>query len=287
MPELLGAKLVFIDVDPHSYNLDATALAAKVNANTRAIIPVGLYGQPADMEQINHIAAKASSQYGTQIYVIEDGAQSLGGTCKGKQSCNLSSLATTSFFPAKPLGAYGDAGAVFTNNDRIATKIKALRVHGGLERYKHQYIGLNARCDSVQAAILSVKLAHFPQEILLREEKAQQYNAGLNHLDLVLPQIAQGFTSSWAQYSIQVENRADFIAYLTAAKIPCAIHYPLAVHLQPCFAKYGFTQGDFPVAEDLSQKVVSLPFSPYLLAKHQEYIISTIKKYFSHEQSNV
>jgi UDP-2-acetamido-2-deoxy-ribo-hexuluronate aminotransferase len=281
MPALLGAKLVFIDVDPHSYNLDIKELQTKVNAHTRAIIPVGLYGQPAAMEQINQIAAKAAGQYGSEIHIIEDAAQSLGGTYKGTQSGNLSSLATTSFFPAKPLGAYGDAGAVFTNNDQLATKIKALRIHGGLERYQHQYIGLNGRCDSVQAAILSVKLAHFPQEIILREKIAQKYHTGLQNIDIVLPRIADGFTSSWAQYSIQVTDRESFIAHLNAAKIPCAIHYPLAAHLQPCFAKYGFTQGDFPVAEALSHKVVSLPFSPYLPGAQQDYIISVIQDYFS------
>ena len=280
MPALLGAKIVFTEIDAANYNMLTADIVNKISAKTRAIIPVGLYGQPADMDAINHIAKQGMEKFNQKIYVIEDAAQSLGATYQGKQSGNLSLLAITSFFPSKPLGAYGDAGAIFTNDDDLAKKIVVLREHGQVARYCHTYIGINGRCDAMQAAILSVKLKNFAQEISIRQKIAAQYTQALSGLNLATPKIDTGVTSSWAQYTIRIATREKFIQYLSAAKIPTAIHYPQPLHLQPCFKKYDYVLGNFPTAEKLAMEVVSLPFSAYLTTEAQGYIIKTIQAYW-------
>lgn len=268
---LLGAKAVFVDIDESSYNIDASKIEDAITTRTKAIIPVGLYGQCADMDSINEIAKRRN------LIVIEDACQSFGATYKGKKSCNLSSIACTSFFPSKPLGAYGDGGAIFTSDDELATKIKMLLNHGQNERYKHRYIGINGRLDTIQAVILDIKLKHFEKERILREEIGSRYTSMLKEADVITPKIGDGYTSVYAQYSIRVKDRESFVAKLNTASIPTAIHYPLPLHLQEAFKDLGYKKGDFPLSEKISNEIVSLPMSPFLTKETQEYIVNTIK----------
>jgi len=268
----LGAKAVFVDIDEKTYNIDVSKIEAKITDKTKAILPVSLYGQCADMDEINKIA-KAHGN----IPVIEDACQSFGATYKDKKSCNLSTIGCTSFFPSKPLGAYGDGGAIFTNDEKLASKIKMLLNHGQNERYKHKYIGINGRLDAIQAAVLNVKLKYFDTEVKQREEIAQRYTQLLKGLDIVTPYIESYNTSVYAQYSIRVQNRENFVSKLNKNDIPTAIHYPLALHLQEAFSYLGYKQGDFPVSEKVSKEIVSLPMSPYLTKEQQDFIINTIK----------
>ncbi|BCD60631.1 MULTISPECIES: DegT/DnrJ/EryC1/StrS aminotransferase family protein [unclassified Nitratiruptor] len=265
----LGAIPVFVDIDEKTYNIDPTKIEEKITSKTKAIIPVSLYGQPADMDEINKIAQR----YG--LIVIEDGAQSFGAEYKGKKSCNLSHIGCTSFFPSKPLGCYGDGGAVFTNDERIAKKIDILKNHGQTKRYEHELIGLNARLDAIQAAILRIKLKHFPQEIEDRITIATRYTKALQEY-VVTPLVKADRTSVYAQYSIQVQNRDEVCKKLNEKGIPTAIHYPKPLHLQKAFSNLGYKLGDFPVAEKVSQHIMSLPMSPFLQKEQQDYIIDSL-----------
>lgn len=268
---LLGAKAVFADIDEATYNIDASKIEDLITTRTKAIIPVSLYGQCADMHEINDIASRYN------LTVIEDACQSFGATYKGKKSCNLSSIACTSFFPSKPLGCYGDGGAIFTSDDELASKIKMLLNHGQNERYKHRYIGINGRLDAMQAAVLNVKLAHFEDELKARDEISKRYNDALKDADVVLPTIKDDRDSVYAQYSIRVEDREAFVAKLSARSIPTAVHYPLPLHLQEAFSPLGYKEGDFPISERVSKEIVSLPMSPFLTKEEQEFIIEAIK----------
>lgn len=267
----LGAKPVFVDIDETTYNIDPSLIDEKITERTKAIIPVSLYGQPADMDEINEIAVK----YG--VPVIEDACQSFGAVYKGKKSCNLSTLSCTSFFPSKPLGCYGDGGAVFTNNEEMAEKIKSLRVHGQTKRYHHKYVGLNGRLDTLQAAILNVKMNHIEDEISKRHEIAAKYSEKLKNIDsLVVPFIKEARTSVFAQYSIRVKDRENVVAKLKEVGIPTAIHYPKPLHLQEAYSELGYGAGDFPVSELVSTQILSLPMSPFLSDEDQRYIINTL-----------
>lgn len=274
---LLGAIPVFVDVDEKTYNIDADKIAEKITSKTKAIVPVSLYGQTADMDKINAIAA----QSGQQIYIIEDAAQSLGATYHGKQSGNLSTLATTSFFPSKPLGCYGDGGAVFSQDEALATKIRSLHRHGETKRYEHQYVGINSRLDAIQAAILRIKLQHFPEEIQQRQIAADRYQQLLQSDNMVLPYIAENCTSVYAQYSIRVPDRERVITELKQHDIPTAVHYPKPIHLQPCFAHLGYKPGDFPIAETTAEEIMSLPMSAFITAEQQQYIAEHLLKVVS------
>lgn len=272
---LLGAKPVFVDIDPKTYNLSPSKLENAITSHTKAIIPVAIFGQMADMESINTIAKKYD------IPVIEDAAQSFGASQKasdGKtlKSCNVSTIATTSFFPSKPLGCYGDGGAVFTSNKALAQKIRYLLNHGQMRRYEHSFIGLNARLDALQAAILSVKLAHLDDEINRRQVIAKRYDERLK--DVTIPFIAAGNISAYAQYSIATpNNRAALIARLEAAHIPYAVHYPIPLHLQEVVCKAcPYKKGDFPVSEELCDNVLSLPFSAFLSQDEQDRVIEVV-----------
>jgi UDP-2-acetamido-2-deoxy-ribo-hexuluronate aminotransferase len=267
----LGAKSVFVDIDEESYNIDASKIEAVITDKTKAIIPVALYGQCADMDAINEIANRHA------IPVIEDACQSFGASYKGKKSCNLSTIGCTSFFPSKPLGAYGDGGAIFTSDDALAEKLRMLLNHGQNERYKHKYIGMNGRLDAVQAAVLNVKLKYFEKEVKTREETGARYNALLADADVITPKIAEGNSSVFAQYSIRVKDRESMVEKLTAKEIPTAVHYPLPLHLQEAFSDLGYTVGDFPVSEKVSNEIMSLPMSPYLTQEEQDYIVESIK----------
>jgi len=267
----LGATAVFVDIEEDTYNIDASKIEDAITEKTKAIMPVSLYGQCADMDTINEIAQKHS------LPVIEDACQSFGATYKGKKSCNLSTIGCTSFFPSKPLGAYGDGGAVFTNDDELATKIRMLLNHGQNERYKHKYIGINGRLDAIQAAVLNVKLKHFNKEVKLRDEIGSRYSDLLEDADVITPKIAKENTSVYAQYSMRVKDREAMVEKLTKAEIPTAIHYPLALHLQEAFKDLGYKKGDFPVSEMVSNEIMSLPMSSYLNETQQDFIVKNIK----------
>ncbi|WP_281950471.1 DegT/DnrJ/EryC1/StrS family aminotransferase [Nitrosophilus kaiyonis] len=267
----LKAKPVFVDIDEKTYNIDPSKIEEKITDKTKAIIPVSLYGQPADMDEINNIAKKYN------LTVIEDGAQSFGAEYKGKKSCNLSHIGCTSFFPSKPLGCYGDGGAVFTNDEKIAKKIAMLKNHGQSKRYEHDIIGLNARLDAIQAAILLVKLKYFPYEIEKRIEIGQRYTKFLSDY-VTTPYVKEDRTSVYAQYSIRVDRRKEIINKLNTAGIPTAIHYPKPLHLQKAFEYLGYKKGDFPVSEKISQEILSLPMSPFLKIDDQDYVINTLIK---------
>ncbi len=267
----LGALPVFVDIDQETYNIDPDLIEQVITERTRAILPVSLYGQPADMQEINDVAARY------QLPVIEDAAQSFGATYHSRSSCNLSQLACTSFFPAKPLGCYGDGGAVFTSQEELAQKIECLRVHGQNERYQHKYLGLAARMDTIQAAVLLTKLRHYPEEIKMRQKVASVYNELLRDLAIV-PVLKNDRTSIWSQYSIRVKDRDQVRAGLQQAGIPTAVHYPLPLHLQECFAYLGYKRGDFPRAEAISNEILSLPMNPFLSREEQEYIALNFRK---------
>jgi len=267
---LLGARPMFVDIDPHSYNIDAGLIEAVITARTRAIMPVSLYGQCADMDPINALAARHG------LTVIEDAAQSFGATYHGRRSCGLSTVACTSFYPAKPLGCYGDGGACFTDDDELATRMKQIRDHGQDRRYHHVRIGINGRLDTLQAAILLAKLAIFPDEVAARQTAAARYDALLTASGLAAPRLATGNTSVYAQYTVEVDDRDEVQATLAAAGVPTAVHYPVPLHLQPAFSHLGLGPGSFPVAERAASRVLSLPLHPYLAAHEQEAAIASL-----------
>lgn len=254
---LVGATPVYVDIDPHTYLLDPQLLAAAITPNTKAIIPVSLYGQCADMDAINVIAARH------QISVIEDAAQSLGATYKNKKSCAVSDIACTSFFPSKPLGGYGDSGACFTNNDELAHRLRLVVNHGQQNRYHHVAIGMNGRMDTLQAAILLEKLAIFDEEIEARQTVADWYRAALPEF-MMPPVIAPHNRSVYAQYTVQVDDRERIQRVLNEAGIPTAVHYPVGLHQQPVVANIMHETVSFPITERCAQRVMSLPFHPYL-----------------------
>lgn len=261
----LGAIPVFVDIDEKTYNIDASLIEEKITSKTKAIMPVSLYGQPSDMDQIQNIATKYN------LKVIVDGAQSFGATYKNKTDSTLGDISTTSFFPAKPLGCFGDGGAVFTSNEDLAIKMKQLRVHGQNKRYHHKYIGMGGRLDTLQAAILNVKLKYYSKDLKLRQEVASKYNEALGS-NLILPYIEKSSTSAWAQYSVRVSNRDELQAKLKEKGIPTAVHYPKPLHLQECFEYLGYKKGDFPISEIVSNEIMSLPMNPYLKDDEIEYI---------------
>ena len=256
----LGAIPVFVDIDEKTYNIDVSKIEDKITSKTKAIMPVSLYGQPADMDAIQAIANKHN------LKVIIDGAQSFGSTFNGKTDSNLGDISTTSFFPAKPLGCFGDGGAVFTNSEELATKIKQLRVHGQNRRYHHKYIGLGGRMDTIQCAIVNVKLKHYKKDLALRQEVALKYSEKLKMKSekLVLPFVDKRATSAFAQYSVRVQNRDEVQVRLKEQGIPTAVHYPMPLHLQECFEYLGYSKGDFPISELVSTEIMSLPMNPYL-----------------------
>jgi len=274
---LLGAKPVYVDIDPRTYNLDPALLEAAITPRTKAIIPVSLYGQCADFDAINAIAAKHG------IPVIEDAAQSFGATYKGRKSCNLSTIACASFFPTKPLGCYGDGGAIFTNDDDLAKVMRQIARHGQERRYHHIRVGVNSRLDTIQAAILLPKLAVLGQELLQRQGVADRYSellqthpvtdADQSYLSVITPHLEPYNTSAWAQYTIQVSNREVLQEKLNQAGRPTAVHYPIPMNKQPAVADFS-TQ--LPVGDAVAQQVMSLPMHPYMNNEDQNSIASHI-----------
>lgn len=294
---LLGATPVFVDIDEATYNIDPERLESAIEAllaadpgrhplpsgvsslsglKPRGIIAVDLFGLPADYDRINAIADRQG------LFVIEDAAQSFGAEANGKKACSLAGMACTSFFPAKPLGAYGDGGMCFTDSDGLAEAMQSLRVHGkGHHKYDNVRIGINGRLDTIQAAILLAKFEIFGEEIDLRQKVARSYSERLrSQPSLIAPQIPAGYLSAWAQYSIlanDATHREQLQDRLKQNGIPTAIYYPKPLHLQTAFASLGYRAGDLPRSEDYAQRIFSLPMHPYLTAEEQDKITSLLK----------
>lgn len=265
---VLGATPVYVDVNPKTYNLDVEKLEAAITPRTKAIIPVSLYGQCADFDAINTIAAKYN------LPVIEDAAQSFGATYKGRKSCNLSTVACTSFFPSKPLGCYGDGGAIFTNDEELAKVIRQIARHGQDRRYHHVRVGMNSRLDTLQAAILLPKLEILDDEMQARQRVAETYTKLFNETGVnTTPCIEAHNQSAWAQYTIQVESRDDVQAKLKERGIPTAVHYPIPLNKQPAVAD---ANAVLPVGDAVAERVMSLPMHPYLTIEAQEKIVTAL-----------
>jgi UDP-2-acetamido-2-deoxy-ribo-hexuluronate aminotransferase len=257
MIKLLGAKPIFVDIDPQTYNIDPTKISLAITINTKLILPVSLYGQCADMDAINAIAKQHN------LPVLEDGAQSFGAVYNGKKSCNLSTLGCTSFFPSKPLGCYGDGGAIFTNDKLLAKMVRDISLHGQDRRYSHSRIGINGRLDTIQAAILLAKFEIFPDEVARRNRVGEKYTSCINTLQpsIITPEIRPNCTTVYSQYSIMVSNREQLINKLKKINIPTTIHYPTPIYRQPPFY---VDKPNFPITEETAKKIVSLPMHPYL-----------------------
>lgn len=267
---LLGAKPVYVDIDPRTYNLDPTQLEAAISPRTKAIIPVSLYGQCADFDAINVIANKYS------IPVIEDAAQSFGATYKGRNSCNLSTIATTSFFPSKPLGCYGDGGAIFTSDDELAVVLRQIARHGQDRRYHHIRVGVNSRLDTIQAAILLEKLEIFSEELSLRQGLAKKYDDLFKEESIILSPYVEPFNNSaWAQYTVRIQDRDVFKEKLSNIGIPTAIHYPIPLNIQPAVADAARW---LPIGDAVAKDVLSLPMHPYLTDDNQKKLAREVKK---------
>lgn len=265
---VLGAKPVCVDINPRTYNMDPSLVEAAITSKTRAIVPVSLYGQCADMDRINAVAKKHG------LPVIEDAAQSFGATYKGHKSCNLALIGATSFFPSKPLGCYGDGGALFTDDDELATIMRQVSRHGQDRRYHHIRVGLNGRLDTLQAAILLAKLSLFDEEIKKRIEIGTRYSALLGG-KVETPYIEAFNTCVYAQYTIATDRRDQVAATLKAVGIPTAIHYPLPIHQQPAFASSGAVLSNSEIA---ATRVLSLPMHPYLDRDTQQAIVGEVLK---------
>jgi UDP-2-acetamido-2-deoxy-ribo-hexuluronate aminotransferase len=266
---LLGAKPVYVDVDARTYNLDPTLLEAAITPRTKAIVPVSLYGQCADYDAINAIAARHG------ITVIEDAAQSFGATYKGRKSCNLTRIACTSFFPSKPLGCYGDGGAIFTSDDELAKVMRQIARHGQDRRYHHIRVGVNSRLDTLQAAILIPKLALLDEEMEKRQQVARHYTQLLSQTGVAsTPFVELHNHSAWAQYSIQVSARDHVQERLKLADVPTTVHYPTPLNKQPAVAD---ATALLPVGDAVAQRVLSLPMHPYLTAIDQQTIVVVLQ----------
>ena len=273
---LLGATPVFVDVLPGTFNMDPDLIEGVISPNTRAIMPVSIYGQCADMTRINNIAQKHN------LPVIEDAAQSFGATHHGLRSGGLSTIGCTSFFPSKPLGCFGDGGAIFTDDDTLAEKMRQIRVHGQKVKHQHPLVGINGRLDTIQAAVLLEKLAIFPEECRLRHEIGRRYDELLADIsELTIPEIASGNQSVYAQYTVLTRDRDSLSASLKAEKIPSVTYYTKPLHLQGAFADLGHAAGFFPIAEKIARDCLSLPMSPYLSFEDQKRVAAGI---LSHQQ---
>lgn len=269
------ARPRFVDIDPQTFNIDPDKIEAAITPRTKAIMPVHLFGQSADMTRIMEIARKH------HLYVIEDNAQGIGCTWDGRMSCSFGDIGTLSFFPSKNLGAMGDAGMCLTNSDDLAAKLRQLRVHGENPKYYHKWVGLNSRLDTLQAAVLSVKLDALAEWSEKRRANAQFYNERLDAIpQLRTPYIAPQAVSIYNQYTLVCERRDELLKYLQAGEIGCAVYYPLALHLQECFAELGYQAGDFPVAEEMSAKVLSIPIYPELSDAQQQFVCDSIIEFY-------
>ena len=269
---LLGGVPVFVDVEPDTCNINANLIEAAITSRTKAIMPVSLYGQVADMDDINAIAARHGN-----IPVIEDAAQSFGASYKGRKSCNLSTFGCTSFFPSKPLGCYGDGGALFTNDDALAQAAREIRVHGQSARYTHTRVGVGGRMDTLQCAVVLAKLTRFEWELERRRVLGLSYGHALATLDLQCPTVRTDRDCVWGQYTVLVERRAEVQQALRDVGVPTAVHYPVPLHQQPAYARCG-AEAQCPVSEQLAARVMSLPMGPYLTEADLEKVVSALGK---------
>lgn len=279
---IINAIPVFVDIEPITFNMDVNKLESTITNKTKAIIVVSLYGHMANIEKINEIASKYN------LPVIEDGAQSFGATYKNKKSCSMSLIGTTSFFPSKPLGCYGDGGACFTNNKDLENKIRAIKNHGGIKRFQHKYIGLNGRLDTIQASILNVKLNYFEDTINKRNNCANFYTNNLKVLeskDFLLPKTINEYRSVWAQYSILAPNleiRNNIVEYLKSNKINASIFYPSPLHLQECFQYLKYKKGYLPITENICDRIFNLPCYGELSSEEKKYIVDTLLNFIKY-----
>jgi UDP-2-acetamido-2-deoxy-ribo-hexuluronate aminotransferase len=266
---LLGATPVFVDIEEGTCNIDVSKIESAITHKTRAIMPVSLYGQPPDMEEINVIAARHG------LTVIEDAAQSFGAEYRDRKSCNLSTIGCTSFFPSKPLGCYGDGGAIFTSDENLAKAMREIRVHGQEKRYFHTRIGVGGRMDTLQCAVVLAKLERFEWEVGQRLKIGARYNELLANK---VPVVAQrpDRTSVFAQYTVLVENREQVQEKLKAAGVPTAVHYPVPLHLQPAYKDHCRVHGGVGLAEEMSARVMSLPMGPDLAEIDQRQIVQAL-----------
>ncbi len=271
----LGAVPVFVDTDPSTYNIDVSKIASAVNKKTKAILPVHLYGQCADMDTILDVA-RANG-----IMVIEDAAQAIGAVYKGQNAGTMGNVGCFSFYPTKNLGGYGDGGLVTTNDDELARCIKILRVHGSEPKYYHSYIGINGRLDAIQAAVLSVKLEYLNDWSESRRWVASYYSEHLKALPIRLPKIESHNTHIFHQYVIATSQRDELIQYLKQQGIETAVYYPVPLHLQKCFEYLGYKEGDLPESEKASRETLALPIFPEITQKEQDYVIGHIKNFFA------
>lgn len=266
----LGAVPVFVDIESQTYNIDISQIEKAITKKTKAIMPVSLYGQMPDFDAINFIAEKHG------LYVIEDAAQGFGAKYKGRRSCSVSHIGCTSFFPAKPLGAAGDGGAVFTSDSDLAKKLDSIRVHGQTRRYYHEYIGVNGRLDPIQCVVIREKLKYYNDDIRERQKIGQQYNAAFKDLkNVVVPYVADHCETVFAQYTLAVDQREVFIEKLQKMGVPTSVHYPMGMHEQPV---YKHMNVKLPVTEDVARKVVSLPLYPGMPDKDVQTVIQAVQQ---------
>ena len=272
----LGAKPVFVDIDPLSFNIDAAKISAAMTDRTKAILVVHLYGQPVDMDPILEVASSM------EIKVVEDACQSIGAKYKGKRVGSIGDVGCFSFFPTKNLGGYGDGGLVTTSDDEIAEKIRALRVHGSRRKYLHDEVGINSRLDEIQAAVLLVKLPYLDEWNEKRRRNAAFYGARLKDIDGVTPPNVYEYNESvFNQYVVRVSKRDELREYLSEKGVGSEIYYPLPLHMQKCFAYLGFREGDFPESERASKEVLALPIYPELSTEELEFVTDTINSFYA------
>ena len=269
---LVGATPVFVDIEPDSFNINIDRIESAITPRTKAILPVSLFGQMPDYAAINAIAARHG------LTVIEDGAQSFGATQHGRRSGGVTTIASTSFFPAKPLGCYGDGGALFTDDEALAETIRAIRTHGGTRRHHHPLLGMNGRFDTLQAAILRAKLPHFEDEVRARQRIGARYSELLQQV-CIIPKVQLGNTHVYAQYTLRVDQRERVIEALKSEGIPTAVYYPKCLHEQSVFADLGYCLGDFPESERASREVLSLPMHPFLQEQEQDRVVECLVKH--------
>jgi UDP-2-acetamido-2-deoxy-ribo-hexuluronate aminotransferase len=269
---LAGGTPVFVDIDPHTCNIDTSKIEAAITPRTRAIMPVSLYGQAADMDEVNAIAARHGG-----IPVIEDAAQSFGATYKGRKSCNLSTFGCTSFFPSKPLGCYGDGGAIFTNDDALAQACREIRVHGQSARYTHTRVGVGGRMDTLQCAVVLAKLDRFEWELARRREIGARYHTLLADAGVGLLTVRPDRDCVWGQYTVFLDERERVQEALLAEGIPTAVHYPKPLHHQPAYASYGSADG-CPHSVDAGRRVMSLPMSADLSTQDQDRVVAALRE---------
>lgn len=272
---IVGAKPVFTDIDPRTYNINPALIEKKITKRTKAIIPVHLYGQCADMDPISDIAKKHG------LKIIEDTAQAIGAAYKGRKSASMGDLGALSFFPSKNLGAFGDAGMIVTNDKNLAEHIRALRVHGSSTRYVHSMIGFNSRLDNLQAAVLRIKLRHLDKWLSARREIARYYDENLKGLPFIQPYVPDYNVHTYHLYTLRakMKDQARLMEFLVNAGIETRTYYPIPLHLQECYKTLGYGEGDFPESENSAKETFSLPIFPELTSAEKDYIINKLKEF--------